>query len=145
MVKISAEIKGIDALMRKANMMAVSASSGLERALNRSAQQVVNDAKRKAPVDSGLLRASLHITPAQKIGDDIVAKAGTNLEYAPYVEFGTGFRGSVSNENPRVKSFAPNWSGQFAQPFLWPALYQNQEKIQQNITKEVIRLSRGGK
>ena len=53
-------------------------------------------AKRLCPVDTGLLRNSITHT-----ADDTTAYIGTNVEYAPYVEYGTS----------RTK----------AQPFLKPA------------------------
>jgi phage gpG-like protein len=46
---------------------------------------VENDAKRNCPVDTGRLRQS--ITHRIEGSTGIV---GTNVEYAPYVEYGTG-------------------------------------------------------
>lgn len=62
------------------------------------AQQIRNDAVRAAPVDTGRLRQSIGV---QKIGDGHY-RVGTNVRYAPFVEFGTR----------RTR----------AQPFLRPAL-----------------------
>lgn len=69
--------------------------------LAKKALQVEARAKRLCPVDTGNLRAS--ITSAIDVdGDTITAVVGTNVAYAPYVEFGT----------VRMN----------AQPFLLPAL-----------------------
>lgn len=62
-------------------------------------------AKRLCPVDTGLLRNS--ITHAEHEGDEYI---GTNVEYAPYVEYGT------------VKTKA--------QPFLKPAATEHTSEYQ---------------
>lgn len=45
-------------------------------------------AKRRCPVDTGRLRSSINHRVEQE-GDNIVGIIGTNVEYAPHVEFGT--------------------------------------------------------
>lgn len=137
-MKISAEVRGIEKLWREFERRGVKGQKGAERALSRAALKVSADAKRKTPVDSGLLRASIHITSTVRQGEKLIAKVGTNVEYAPFVEFGTGFRGSVSNENSAVEvTFRDDWAGQFAQPFLWPALNQNKDEIRKFFEGEI--------
>lgn len=58
------------------------------KTLQKTAIRVVNAAKRLCPVDTGRLRSSI----TSEIGKDsngLVARIGTDVEYAPYVEFGT--------------------------------------------------------
>lgn len=74
----------------------------IAKALTRVAVQVEGGAKRRAPVDTGRLRSSITHTPVERDGDELVARIGTDVEYAPYVELGTRH--------------------QVAQPFLRPAL-----------------------
>lgn len=57
-----------------------------ERALTRIGLQGESFAKRKCPVDTGTLRNSITNTVET---DEKAAYIGTNVEYAPYVEFGT--------------------------------------------------------
>jgi HK97 gp10 family phage protein len=65
---------------------------GLEKLAQDQAQKVVNEAaakcdaaaKQVCPVDTGNLRSSIHIETG-----DLEATVGTNVEYAPYVEYGT--------------------------------------------------------
>jgi len=71
--------------------------------LARIAQDIVNAAKILAPVDTGRLRASIGWTIGTT-SSGLFAEVGTNVEYAPFVEFGTG-RAS-------------------AQPYLIPAILQ---------------------
>ena len=73
-------------------------------ALEAAALLVANQAKRNAPVRTGTLRRSIHVggrqdlTPDFEAGGeysdlgkpgDLMAIVGTNLEYAPYQEYGT--------------------------------------------------------
>lgn len=59
-------------------------------------------AKEVCPVDTGNLRRSIATTMPSVVGDRVSGSVGTNVSYAPFVEFGT--------RNMR------------AQPFLGPAL-----------------------
>lgn len=63
-----------------------------------AAQEVRTEAVQNCPVDTGRLRQSIGV---QQVNPDHY-RVGTNVEYAPYVEFGTRH--------------------QAAQPFLRPAL-----------------------
>lgn len=87
-----------------------------------------------APVDSGRLRNSI----THKVDDNSVT-VGSPLEYATYVEFGTGKYASGGRNTPWVyKDDKGNWHythGQRAQPFLKPAL-QNNIKTYQAIIKD---------
>ena len=74
---------------------------------------VEGDAKLRAPVDLGTLRASIQTT----VGNESVS-VGTNVEYAPYQEYGTR----------KMR----------AQPFLRPALDNNRKKIVQ-LYREIFR------
>ncbi|SMB97951.1 phage protein, HK97 gp10 family [Thermanaeromonas toyohensis ToBE] len=56
----------------------------LEKGLEDIGGQIERRAKRKAPTDTGALRRSI---TAQREG--LTEKVGSNLHYAPYVEFGT--------------------------------------------------------
>jgi hypothetical protein len=60
-------------------------SIDITKCLIKSCLLVENSAKEKVPVDTGALRRS--ITSEVKEKEGVV---GTNLLYAPYVEFGTG-------------------------------------------------------
>ena len=77
-----------------------------------------------APVDSGRLRNSI----THKVDDNSVT-VGSPLEYAAYVEFGTGKYAAGGRNTPWVyKDDKGNWHythGQRAQPFLKPALQNN--------------------
>lgn len=67
-----------------------------KKGLERGAKRIQKNAKHSAPVDTGHLRNSIK-TKSQTTQDSVEAQVFTNLEYAPYVEFGTGQRGRESN------------------------------------------------
>lgn len=66
------------------------------KGLERGAKKIQKNAKYLAPVDTGHLRNSIK-TKSENKQDGAEAQVYTNLEYAPYVEFGTGQRGAESN------------------------------------------------
>ena len=47
------------------------------------------EAQEECPVDTGTLRRSITVSPAEKEGEDIAGSVYTNIEYGPYVELGT--------------------------------------------------------
>lgn len=99
---------------------------------------VQGSAKNKAPVDSGALRQSIRADKAKIQGENVTATVSTNLEYAPYVEFGTGSRGQSTNTNTEVEvSYRSDRRGNKAQPFLWPALRENRNNSIKIIREEV--------
>lgn len=66
------------------------------KGLERGAKKIQKNAKCLAPVKTGHLRSSIK-TKSETTQDGAEAQVFTNLEYAPYVEFGTGERGKKSN------------------------------------------------
>lgn len=55
--------------------------------LRKSADRIEAGYKAGVPVDTGALKASINTQESEK---GLVQMIGSNLEYAPYVEFGTG-------------------------------------------------------
>ena len=109
----------------------------LQSALGKACAVVEASAKQKAPKDTGALARSI----TSKI-EDTEGIIFTPLEYAPYVEYGTGLFAEEGGRNtPWIyKDDKGEWhktSGQKPQPFMRPALEENREKII-NILKEGI-------
>lgn len=96
-------------------------------------------AKRSCPVDMGTLRNSI----SHKVDEsDMKAYIGTNVEYAPYVELGTGVYYPGGRHTPWVyKDSHGKWHmthGSKAQPYLKPAVTDHTgeyEKIIKNSIK----------
>lgn len=115
-----------------------SINNALISGVSKAAMLVQGSAKNKTPVDSGALRQSIRTDKAKIQGGNVIATVSTNLEYAPYVEFGTGLRGQSTNTNTEVKvNYRSDWSGNRAQPFLWPALRENQNNSIKIIREEI--------
>ena len=115
-----------------------SVNDALAAGVSKAAMLVQGSAKNKAPVDSGTLRQSIRADKAKIQGENVTATVSTNLEYAPYVEFGTGSRGQSTNTNTEVEvSYRSDWRGNKAQPFLWPALRESRNNSIKIIREEI--------
>lgn len=66
---------------------------GSEIDLARRANNVLNAARRNAPVDKGTLRGSLTVTFSHGTSGEPIARIGSNLPYAIFVHEGTGIYG----------------------------------------------------
>ena len=89
-----AYIENLDKLLTKLeNLKTVS----VEQAVNEACILVENDAKKRCPVDTGELRMSITHEIEETSENRTTGAVGTNLEYAPYVEFGTGIFSSLGN------------------------------------------------
>lgn len=155
-----AKAKPIGALAR--DIYEVKNIVGNPQYLYDAANYVQEEAKLLAPADSGDLRQNIQVTVTKDVGA-IVAHIGTRLEYALYVELGTGPRGAADHSgiSPDIsptystsgwwihESQVPagtaekyHWTtittkqgkfykcdGQPAQPYLYPALKDNEQTI----------------
>ena len=103
-------------------------------ALGKACALVERSAKQKCPVDNGELRRSITSEVDEQNLQGIVF---TPLEYAPYVEYGTGLFAEDSGRTDvpwHYQDDEGNWhttSGQKPQPFMRPALDENRTRIQQ--------------
>lgn len=89
----------------------------LEEALERAVLIVQATAQRLVPVDTGRLRASIE-SAVKRIGDTIVRGfVGTNVEYAPHVEIGTGSMDAQPYLRPAVEAHRPDIRNQFERAF----------------------------
>lgn len=102
------------------------------RALRIAAETAEGYAKKeiteKKAVDTGRLRASI----SHKVDkENKCAYIGTNVEYAPYVEFGTGQRAEPGmGGNQSIKGMAPR-------PYLRPAIANHVEEYRSIMTEEL--------
>lgn len=108
------------------------------RALERCGQQAEGYAKDLTPVDTGNLRNSI----THKLESDGKAvQIGTNIEYAPYVELGTGKYAEGGRKDPWVyQDDEGHWhhtNGQRAQPYLKPAVADHKQTYRNIIEDEM--------
>lgn len=105
-----------------------------EAQLKKACALVERAAKEKAPKGTGELRRSITSEIKQE-GDNLMGVVYTPLEYAPYVEFGTGLfaeEGGRTDVPWRYQNGKGEWyttSGQHPQPFMRPAFNENREEI----------------
>lgn len=137
---VKVEIKGIKTTLEHYSRLPKSVISEITNGVNTATALVEDSAKRLCPVDTGLLRNSIHIKEAVVFANEISGSVYTATEYAPYVEFGTGVRGEATNTNTKYPvAYASDWAGQVAQPFLYPALENNRANIEKIIYKAAAR------
>lgn len=134
----SIKLEGMEQLV--ATLTKKAQLTNLDETMGKACALVERAAKMKAPKDTGELRRMI----ASRVEDD--GKTGVvfcPLEYAPYVEYGTGLFAENGNgrrtpwmyEDEKTKELIFT-RGQHPQPYLRPALYENAE--------EVLRILKGG-
>lgn len=108
------------------------------RALERCGEQAEGYAKDLAPVDTGNLRNSISHTVDE---DEPAVYIGSNVEYAAYVELGTGRYTEGGRPTPWVyQDDNGNWhwtAGNPAQPFLAPAVKDHAQTYRNIIEDEM--------
>lgn len=112
----------------------------LKQALGKACAIVERSAKQKAPKGNGDLRRS--ITSKVEGNEGIVY---TSLEYAPYVEYGTGLFAEEGGRKDVPWSYQDdegNWhttSGMKPQPYMRPALNENRAEILRILTEALTQ------
>jgi HK97 gp10 family phage protein len=139
---MSAEIKleGLDEIIDQ--LSKIGNQANVDKALGKACAIVEKSARKKAPKDHGKLRRSI----TSKVEDNKVI-VYTPLEYAPYVEYGTGLFAEGGGrmdvpwcyEDDRGKWHTT--SGQKPQPFMRPALNENRARILKMLKEELTKCS----
>ena len=144
-------VEGLDELLTNLSILGGNIKESCRKGLERGAKKIQANAKLLAPVKTGHLRNSIK-TKSDANGDIVKAQVYTNLEYGPYVEFGTGQRGAESNiDRSDGVSYKADWKGMHAQPYMAPAyLYARNNKVVEQelvktIQKEIKKLESGKK
>ena len=134
------KFEGLDKLIDK--IEDIGDVQAIASAMQDACNLVEGTAKDKAPKDTGALRRSI-TSKIEVTGSEIDGIVFTPLEYAPYVEYGTGLFAENGNgrQTPWVyrddKGDYHYTHGQHPQPFLRPALNENKDEIIQ-IIKEAL-------
>lgn len=137
---MSVELEGTEQLIERLQLIAE--GKGTLQGLQKACALVEAEAKKRAPKDTGELRRSI----TSKVYEDTDVLEGvvfTPLEYAPYVEYGTGLfaenEGGRKNVPWNYQDDRGEWHstrGQHPQPFMRPALDENRT--------EILELLKGG-
>ena len=103
------------------------------QALEKACLIIERDAKKACPTGDGQLRQSITHSVDEK---ELYAIVGTNVDYAPYVEIGTGIYSTEETgrttpwcyQNEKTGEW--HWTrGMHPKPFLQPAMEANKDKI----------------
>jgi HK97 gp10 family phage protein len=114
----------------------------LTASMGKACALVERSAKQKAPKGTGELRRSI-TSKVELEGTNPIGVVFTPLEYAPYVEFGTGLFAELGGRQDVPWSYQDDkgeWhstSGMKPHPYMRPALNENRENIKR-ILKEAI-------
>ena len=135
-------IEGIDSLIKKLDNM-LDSQQMIEN-MGKACGLVERSAKQKAPKDNGELRRSI-TSKVEQDGNDVEGIVFTPLEYAPYVEFGTGLfaeEGGRTNVPWCYQDDKGEWhstSGMHPQPYMRPALNENREQIKRILKEGILK------
>jgi HK97 gp10 family phage protein len=136
---MSRNIIGLDKLLNKLSELGGDVVGTLEKSVGKNVKLVQRDAKYLCPVDLGDLRNSIN-TKTEVSSTGVKGIVYTNSDHAAYQEFGTGQRGSASPSPPKADidlEYREDWAGIEAQPFLYPALKNQEDKVVERIKKDV--------
>ena len=117
--------------------------NNLTDAVGKACALVERSAKQKAPKGTGELRRSITSKVITE-GNNVTGVIYTPLEYAPYVEFGTGLfaeNGGRTDVPWNYQDDKGEWhstSGMKPQPFMRPALNENREQIKRIIGEAIV-------
>lgn len=82
---MSIEVQGIEKLLKRVKNMSKEIGDEANTSLKKDGFEIEKNAKINAPRNDGILSASIHSDTVSYLNVEV----GSNLVYAPYVEFGT--------------------------------------------------------
>jgi len=155
-------MEGLEELFRKLDSI-VEIKPDLMRVMDKAGEFIRDDARYLVPVDNGDLWKSIQHT-TKDTGTSIETRVHTNSDHAAFVEFGTGPVGAANHEgiSPNVtpQYQKEKWlgvipflktendsgiryiAGQRAQPYLYPALKDNEEQLREYLKEEAAKAIR---
>ena len=136
------EIEGLDGLEEILEKMVD--TNRVVAAMKKACALIEGEAKKKAPKGTGELRRSIE-SKVEVEGKEVIGTVFTPLEYAPYVEFGTGLFAEGGNGRKDVpwnyqddKGEWHSTSGMHPRPFMRPALQDNRDKAIEIIKEGIL-------
>ena len=135
------KIEGLNNLLAKLNEYADPAQ--LKQTMGTCCALAEASAKEKAPKDTGALRRSIS-SRVEETANGVEGVIFTPLEYAPYIEYGTGlFAEDGGRQTPwSYQDDEGNWhttKGQPPRPYMRPALTENHEQILETLKGAIIK------
>lgn len=145
-----ASMEGLNEVLATLSALGGNVKESSRKGIERGAKKIQTNAKMLCTTGkTGQLKNSIK-TKSEITQQGAKAQVFTNLEYGPYVEFGTGQRGAASNiERPDGIAYKADWNGQTAQPYLTPAYLhakntgEVEEEVIKSVQQDIRRLERG--
>ena len=140
---MSIEIKNLDGVVAAIGKLDGEVGDW-EAKIKKCCAMVERAAKEKAPKGTGELRRSITSRVEERDGE-MVGIVFTPLEYAPYVEYGTGLfaeNGGRTDVPWHYQDDEGEWhstSGQKPQPYMRPALNDCREEIIRILKEDIIK------
>jgi hypothetical protein len=90
---VQVKVSGINILLQDLDKYSKEVQQGIYKEVSDWAKRTESDAQRDVPVDTGALKSTIRSVVSNN-GLTWIVKAGgiNNVNYAPYIEFGTGAR-----------------------------------------------------
>jgi HK97 gp10 family phage protein len=93
MATFGVKVEGLKELRSRFRQAPQTIETQVKKIIDESVIDMQNRAKRHVPVDTGALRASITHRPFNyQTGALLMAGNNSTVKYAPYVEFGTGYK-----------------------------------------------------
>ena len=88
---VQVKVSGVNILLQDLDKYSKEVQAGVYKEVRGWAERTEADAQRDVPVDTGALKSTIRSVVSQN-GLTWIVKAGgiNNVDYAPYIEFGTG-------------------------------------------------------
>ena len=137
---LNIQITGIKEAFNKFNGNFNKIADEIDMEIGDGVERIVTQAKTLVPANFSRLRSSLYVTKLGKFNYEF----GSNVNYAAYVEFGTGKYAAnyVPSLEPEWQRFAltyktPNPGKLDKSPYLYPSIIIGQQNILKNINQIV--------
>lgn len=153
-MSVEFKVDGLNKVINRLNDMSDKGIGVLTEQYKREAEAIAKDARSLAPTDTGYLRENIFSRVYQE-NNVVVGEVYSDVEYAGYVELGTGKVGEsagLQREGVALAYRQTPWvyqdeegkwhytHGMMPQPFLYPAMKNHEDRIKELTKDAVVRL-----
>ena len=138
---MATDFEGLEEVMERLEKLAD--TSTIEKALGKACLVVEAAAKKNAPKGTGELRNSIS-SRVERTSDGVEGIVFTPLEYAPYVEYGTGLfaeSGGRTDVPWNYQDDEGEWhstSGMKPRPYMRPAIEESREQVIKILEESIL-------
>ena len=142
---VAFQLDGLKETLAKFNSLPADTQQWVDDELTATAYTMADTAKQLAPVDLGALKNSIDVTR----NEPLLKQVSAQVEYAAYVEFGTGTRVTMWPFPEDLAAYAIQFKGAgirkvnlYAQPYFFPAYQTATEELVKRL-KVIIETNAG--